>query len=77
MSKPAIAVIGGTGAEGSGLAVRWAAANGIGVIQLLPVNESGNDNSPYNAISSVALDPPTIEITPAATSASSAAVLPT
>ncbi len=26
MSKPAIAVIGGTGAEGSGLAVRWAAA---------------------------------------------------
>ena len=26
MSKPTIAVIGGTGAEGSGLAVRWAAA---------------------------------------------------
>jgi NADPH-dependent F420 reductase len=26
MSKPAIAVIGGTGAEGSGLAVRWAAS---------------------------------------------------
>ena len=26
MSKPTIAVIGGTGAEGSGLALRWAAA---------------------------------------------------
>ena len=25
-SKPTIAIIGGTGAEGSGLAVRWAAA---------------------------------------------------
>jgi 4-alpha-glucanotransferase len=46
--------------------VAWAAAHGFGVVQLLPVNETGNDNSPYNAISSVALDPPTIEITPAA-----------
>lgn len=45
-------------------AVDWAAANALGVVQLLPVNESGNDNSPYNAISSVALDPITIEITP-------------
>ena len=26
MAKPTIAVIGGTGAEGSGLAIRWAAA---------------------------------------------------
>ncbi len=41
----------------------WAAAHGIGVVQLLPVNETGADNSPYNAISSVALDPLTIEIT--------------
>jgi 4-alpha-glucanotransferase len=47
-------------------AVRWGAANGLGVIQLLPVNETGNDNSPYNAISSVAIDPLTIEITPEA-----------
>lgn len=46
--------------------VDWAAHHGIGVVQILPVNETGNDNSPYNAISSVALDPPTIEITPAA-----------
>lgn len=46
--------------------VDWAADHGFGVVQLLPINETGNDNSPYNAISSVALDPPTIEITPEA-----------
>ncbi len=45
-------------------AVDWAAEHGIGVFQLLPVNETGGDNSPYNAISSVALDPLTLEITP-------------
>jgi 4-alpha-glucanotransferase len=33
-------------------------------VQLLPVNETGGDHSPYNAISSVALEPTTIEITP-------------
>ena len=46
--------------------VDWAAAQGFTMVQLLPVNETGNDNSPYNAISSVALEPLTIEITPAA-----------
>ena len=46
--------------------VDWAAQQGFGMVQLLPVNETGNDNSPYNAISSVALEPATIEITPAA-----------
>ena len=40
----------------------WAASNHIGVVQLLPVNETGYDHSPYNAISSVALDPLTLEI---------------
>lgn len=44
--------------------VDWSAANGFHLVQLLPVNETGNDHSPYNAISSVALDPLTIEITP-------------
>jgi 4-alpha-glucanotransferase len=34
-----------------------AAANGIGFLQLLPLNETGGDDSPYNAISSVALEP--------------------
>jgi 4-alpha-glucanotransferase len=46
--------------------VDWSAENGLRVVQVLPVNETGNDNSPYNAISSVALDPLTIEITPEA-----------
>ena len=46
--------------------VDWAAEQGFGLVQLLPINETGNDHSPYNAISSVALDPTTIEITPLA-----------
>lgn len=37
--------------------VDWAASHRIGFLQLLPINETGADNSPYNAISSVALDP--------------------
>lgn len=43
--------------------IDWSAEHGFRVVQLLPVNETGNDNSPYNAVSSVALDPTTIEIT--------------
>ncbi|MDR3403266.1 MAG: 4-alpha-glucanotransferase [Chthoniobacter sp.] len=46
--------------------IDWSAEQGFRVVQLLPVNETGNDNSPYNAISSVALEPTTIEITPEA-----------
>ena len=44
--------------------IRWAAAAGFTVVQLLPINETGGDNSPYNAISSMALDPTTLELTP-------------
>lgn len=44
--------------------IDWASGVGLRVVQLLPVNETGNDHSPYNAISSVALDPLTIELTP-------------
>src|SRR3982750_404952 len=44
--------------------IDWAADSGFGLVQLLPINETGNDHSPYNAISSVALDPITIEIRP-------------
>ena len=46
--------------------VDWAHDIGFRLVQLLPINETGNDNSPYNAISSVAIDPTTIAITPAA-----------
>ena len=37
--------------------VDWAADHGVGFIQLLPINENGAEESPYSAISSVALDP--------------------
>jgi 4-alpha-glucanotransferase len=53
---------------GDTLAVRefatWAAAHGLRVVQILPVNEAGADNSPYNIISSMALDPVTIATFP-------------
>ena len=42
--------------------IKWAAINKIGFLQLLPINETGADNSPYNAISSVALDPLLIDL---------------
>jgi len=35
----------------------WFAAHQIGFLQLLPINVTGGDRSPYSAISSVALDP--------------------
>lgn len=37
--------------------IDWAADHSVGIIQLLPINENGHDESPYSAISSVALDP--------------------
>ena len=46
--------------------IDWAAESGWGFLQLLPINETGPDNSPYNAISSVALEPLTIDCSPAA-----------
>jgi 4-alpha-glucanotransferase len=44
--------------------IDWAGNAGIGFIQLLPVTESGPDHSPYNAISSVALDPIYLDLAP-------------
>ncbi|HEX8371850.1 MAG TPA: 4-alpha-glucanotransferase, partial [Chthoniobacterales bacterium] len=44
--------------------VDWAAETGFRIVQILPINETGGDNSPYNAISSVALDITTLEISP-------------
>lgn len=37
--------------------IDWAAAHHVGFIQLLPVNENAAVESPYSAISSIALDP--------------------
>ncbi len=36
--------------------IDWAAEIGFKVIQLLPINETGIDNSPYNAISAMAIE---------------------
>ena len=43
--------------------LEWARDAGFRMVQLLPINETGGDHSPYNAISSVALEPTTIELT--------------
>ncbi|HEY5892601.1 MAG TPA: 4-alpha-glucanotransferase [Chthoniobacterales bacterium] len=48
--------------------VDWSADIGIKVVQILPINETGGDSSPYNAISSVAIDVTTIDTSPAAIS---------
>lgn len=42
----------------------WAAEIGFHLVQLLPINETGADNSPYMAVSSVAIDPTTIFLSP-------------
>src|SRR2546423_14274951 len=42
----------------------WAAESGFKLIQLLPINEMGADNSPYNAISAMAIEPTTLQLTP-------------
>ena len=46
--------------------IDWASAHGFGLVQVLPINETGGDNSPYNIISSLALDPTTIATNPKA-----------
>jgi len=45
-------------------AISFCAEQKLGLLQLLPINETGADNSPYNAISSVALDPVYLTMTP-------------
>lgn len=50
--------------EGVKQMIDWCARHGFKVLQLLPINETGEDNSPYNAISAMALDPTTISVSP-------------
>ncbi len=45
-------------------AVDFCQRHGFGVLQLLPINETGGDHSPYNAISALALEPTTITLRP-------------
>jgi 4-alpha-glucanotransferase len=42
----------------------WAREIGFSAVQLLPINEVGRDNSPYNAISARALEPMTLHLAP-------------
>jgi 4-alpha-glucanotransferase len=44
--------------------IEWAREIGFGVVQLLPINEVGRDNSPYNAISAMAIEPMTLHLAP-------------
>lgn len=44
--------------------IDWAADHQVGFLQLLPINENGSDESPYSAISSVAIDPIYLTVTP-------------
>ncbi len=44
--------------------IDWSRAIGFRLVQLLPINETGGDNSPYNAISSRAIDPTTLHFAP-------------
>ncbi len=44
--------------------IDWAAGIGFKLVQLLPVNEIGADNSPYNAISAIAIEPTTLHLAP-------------
>ena len=46
-------------------AISFCAKQKLGLLQVLPINETGDDNSPYNAISSVAIDPVYLTLTPA------------
>jgi 4-alpha-glucanotransferase len=51
--------------EGVRQMIDWCHQHGMSLLQVLPINETSDDNSPYNAISSLALDPTTIAISPA------------
>src|SRR5438552_6069464 len=44
--------------------IDWLAEIGFKLVQLLPINETGNDNSPYNAISAMAIEPTTLHLAP-------------
>ncbi len=52
--------------EAVGQLIEWCARHGLNLLQTLPINETSDDNSPYNAISSLAIEPTTLTLTPAA-----------
>src|SRR4029453_18807281 len=44
--------------------IGWAAEIGFKLVQLLPIHEPGTHNSPYNAISPLAIEPTTLQLRP-------------
>src|SRR3954465_4698394 len=44
--------------------IDWAAEIGFKLVQLLPINETGGDHSPYNAISAGAIEPTALHLAP-------------
>jgi 4-alpha-glucanotransferase len=44
--------------------IDWCHSHGLNILQTLPINETSDDNSPYNALSSLAIEPTTIAISP-------------
>ncbi|MBU6450302.1 MAG: 4-alpha-glucanotransferase [Cyanobacteria bacterium REEB67] len=56
-------------------AIDFVSKHKLRVFQVLPINETGPDNSPYNAISSISLDPIYLSLTPQAVPGLSAEIL--
>src|SRR5262249_26451540 len=50
--------------EGVRQMIDWCHGHGLNILQTLPINEVSDDNSPYNALSSLALEPTTLAISP-------------
>ncbi len=46
--------------------IDWCARHRLSILQTLPINEISDDNSPYNSISSLAIEPTTIALSPSA-----------
>lgn len=44
--------------------IDWCHRHHLNIFQTLPINETSDDNSPYNAISSLAIEPSTLAVTP-------------
>src|ERR1700747_3123125 len=50
--------------EGVRQMIDWCHRRHLSIFQTLPINEVSDDNSPYNALSSLAIEPTTIAISP-------------
>ncbi len=50
--------------EGVRQMIDWCHRHKLNIFQTLPINETSDDNSPYNAISSLAIEPSTLAVSP-------------